>query len=188
MTLLPALGLMVLYWLFKRKPIDWKLLIFGLGLPALVVLSFQYILTYVNGSPGAKIVFMPLAVARTLSSYIAIKFFLSILFPLVISCVLLKRALRDQEMILAWLGFAVGAAQYFLLAELPGLAHANFVWGAQISLFVLFAVTARFLLKQNYQVKKLVNPRALLAYLVYLPHIIAGVSYYIFCYVTPHYG
>jgi hypothetical protein len=187
-TLLPAVGLMTLYYLARSKPVNWMLLIFGLGLPALVVLSGQYTLAYLNGETGSRIIFAPLAVARALSGYIGIKFVLSILFPLVISIAFFKKVRQDDEMILAWLAFAVGTAQYFLLAELPGLEHANFLWGTQVCLFVLFAATGRFLLKQDFSLKPMANPRFWVQFLAYLPHILAGIAYYIFCYITPHYG
>ncbi|RPJ40397.1 MAG: hypothetical protein EHM21_14740 [Chloroflexi bacterium] len=187
-TLLPAVGLLTLYHIARRSPVNWKMLIFGLALPGFIVLGAQYYLAYAQGGSGGKIIFAPLAVAHTLSSYTGIKFFLSILFPLVITIVFFQKIRRDEEMILAWLAFAVGAAQYFLLAELPGLEHANFLWGAQICLFLLFAVTGRFVLKQDFSPAPLWNPKAWICYLAYLPHILAGIAYYIFAYVTPHYG
>lgn len=188
-TLLPALGLMALYWLFKRRPIDWYLAIFGFGLPAVLILGAQFLVTYIRGEPDGGIALMPFRAAQMLSGFIAIKFFMSIFFPLVISLVFFRQVRRDATMGLAWLGFAAGALQYFLLIELGSrFTHANFLWGAQITLFVLFAVTIRFLLQQEFSLEHFSKPSRWLAYAVYLPHILSGIAYYIFCYVTPHYG
>ncbi len=186
-TLLPALGVLVLAWLIRRKSIDWWLLILGIGIPAAVVLGIQYYITYV-GDPGSKIVFMPLAAASSLSGFLGIKFLMSIFFPLAISLIMLRWAFREPEMILAWLGFAIAAAQWFLLAESIRLTHGNFQWGAQINLFLLFAATIRFMMKQKYDLKRLTRPQDWFQYAVYLPHIVSGVAYYLFCFTTVHYG
>ena len=124
-----------------------------------------------------------------LSGYIPQKFFMSIFFPLVVTAFYFRWAKQDNEMILAWLSFGMGALQYFLLIELGSrYTHANFLWGAQITLFMLFVVSIRFLLKQEYSFQRLANPGTWLQYAVYLPHLASGIAYYIFCYVTPHYG
>lgn len=188
-TLFPAFGLMVLYWLIKRRPIDWWLLIFGLGLPAILLLAPQYVVTYLNGETDGGIAFMPLVAARMMSGYLPVKFLMSILFPTVIAAIFFQRARQDHELTLAWLSFLMGASQFYLLAELGSRAtHGNFLWGAQITLVMLFVVTIRFLLKQEYDFKNLTRPNTWVQYAVYLPHIASGIAYYIFCYMGPHYG
>jgi hypothetical protein len=118
-----------------------------------------------------------------------LKFFMSIFFPLVIALVFWQWARKDQALILAWLGFLMGALQYFLLIEKGSrFTHANFLWGAQITLFMLFVVSIRFLLKHEAVLKQSLQWSSWVPYAVYLPHILSGIAYYIFCYVTPHYG
>lgn len=196
-TMLPALGLMVLYWLYRRRPVHWLLIIAGLGIPAVLLLSPQFIITYVKGEIDGGIAIMPFAAANMLSGYVALKFFMSIFFPLAVTALNFKRALRDPEMALAWLSFAAGAAEFYLFIELGSrFTHANFLWGAQITLFVLFAACGRFLLRLEGEARaetQVRSPRAALRrlwaqYGLYLPHIASGIAYYIFCYVTPHYG
>lgn len=188
-TLLPALGLMVLYLLIQRKPEDWPLLIFGLGVPAVLILGAQFVITYIQGETDGGIAFMPFVVAQNMSRFLPTKFLMSIFFPLTISLLFFKKVIRDPEMILAWLSFLIGSAQFYLLAEKGSrFTHANFLWSAEITLFVLFAVTARFLLKQDFSWKRLTQPGFWLQYALYLPHISSGIAYYIFCYTTPHYG
>lgn len=189
-VLLPALGLMVLYRLVKRQPVDWPLLIFGLGLPAVLVLSGQYLLTYMVGDePEGGILFRPFLVASGMSDYLLLKFLLSVFFPLVIAGLHYRRAVTDRPLVFAWLGFAVGAAQFYLLAENASrMYHGNFLWGAQTGLFILFVVTIRFLLKQEYEFKSLLRREQWIQYAAYLPHILGGIAYYAFCLLTPHYG
>lgn len=188
-TLLPALGLMGLYWLWKRRPIGWWMAILGLGLPSVALLVPQFVITYVRGEVDGGIALMPFSAAQMLSGYLPLKFFMSIFFPLVIAVLFFRRALHDHEMVLAWLSFAAGALQFYLLIELGSrFTHANFLWGAQITLFILFAVSIRFLLKQEISLRELASPAKWAAYAAYLPHVASGVAYWMFCYITPHYG
>lgn len=181
----PVLVLFVLYRQFvQRCPVDWKLLIIGMGLPSVLFLAPQYVITYINGEPDGGIAFMPLAAARMMSGYLPIKFLMSIFFPLIVLALNFKRMIRDRAMMLAWGTFAWGAAQFYLLIELGSrYTHGNFLWSAQISLFILFAATIRYLLENPVE-----RPRTITAYLTYAPHILSGIAYYIFCYTTPHYG
>ena len=182
-TLLPAVGLMGLYWLWKRRPLNWGLAVWGMGLPAVLILAAQFLYTYTYGEPEGGIALRPFLAASMLSAYLPLKFFLSIFFPLVSTALFFQSARKDHTMMLAWLAFAVGALQFYLFVELGSrFTHGNFVWGAQITLFMLFVVTIRFLLKQP-------APQAGWAsYAVYLPHVLCGVAYYLFCYFTPFYG
>ncbi len=188
-TLLPALGLLVLFWLYRRRPVDWRLLILGLGLPAALVLAAQYWYTYASGEADSAIVWMPFAAAGSMSGYLALKFLLSILFPLAVALISFRSVRRDPAMGLAWLSFAAGAAQYYLLAESGSrLQHGNFLWGAQISLFVLFAACTRFLIGQNVGWKHWTRPASLSQSSFYLLHLAAGIAYYIYCLTSPHYS
>ena len=189
-VLLPALGLMVLYRLVKRQSIDWWLLIFGLGLPAVAVLSGQFLMTYMIGDePEGGILFRPFAVASRMSGFLPLKFLLSVFFPLVVTGAFFRRVVNDRPLIFAWLGFAIGAAQFYLLSENASrMYHGNFLWGAQTGLFILFVVTIRFLLKQEYDFKSLLRREQWIQYSAYLPHILGGIAYYAFCLLTPHYG
>lgn len=182
-------GVVLVQTLVRRQPVDWRLLVLGMGLPSVLFLAPQYVITYLQGEPDGGIALMPFAAARMLSGYLPLKFLMSIFFPLVVLLLNFRRVLQDRVLWLAWLVFAWGAAQFYLLIELGSrYTHANFVWGAQITLFVVFAATARFLLGRETVPLRLQAWRALLLYAAYLLHIISGVSYYLFCYLTPHYG
>lgn len=188
-TLLPALGLMGLYWLWKRRPIGWRMAIFGLGLPSVLLLAPQFVITYVRGEADGGIALMPFVAAQMLSGFLPQKFFMSIFFPLMVAVLFFRRMLRDHEMVLAWSAFIIGALQFYLFIEKGSrYTHANFLWGAQITLFILFAVSIRFLLKQEISLRELARPAKWAAYAAYLPHILSGIAYWVFCYTTPHYG
>jgi hypothetical protein len=188
-TLLPALGLIVLYQMIQHKPVDWMLLIFGLGLPAVLFLAPQFVITYISGEPDGGIAFMPFVVAKILSDFLLVKFLLSVFFPLVMLIVHFSSMRRDMAAILSWLSFGMGAAQFYLLAEKGSrFEHGNFLWSAQISLFILFVVTIRHLLKQGYAIKTLTMPRTWIPYMAYLPHLLSGIAYYIYCFTSYSYG
>jgi hypothetical protein len=181
-ALLPALGVFVLYRFAKKQSINWKLLIFGLGIPAVLCLAPQFIITYISGEPHDGIAFIPFAAASVMAGFHPAKYILSAFFPLVMLAANFNSMKRSPEVLLAWLAFAAGLMQFFLFAETGSrFEHGNFLWGAQISLFVLFAVTIRHLLKEKTTVKSLLRPAGWAPYLVYLPHIISGIAYYLYC-------
>ncbi len=181
----PVLVLFVLYRQFvQRCPVDWKLLVIGMGLPSVLFLAPQFVITYISGEPDGGIALMPLVAASMMSEHLGIKFLLSIVFPLAVLALNFRAMLRDRAMLLAWATFAWGASQFYLLIELGSrYTHGNFLWSAQIALFILFAATIRFLLEHPVE-----RPRTLAGYLAYVQHVIAGIIYYIYCYTTPHYG
>jgi hypothetical protein len=147
--ILPALAVVAVKRAAFRSQIDWRLLILGFALPALATLAFQYYWTFSDSQipgtiPGAKhIVFAPLAVMKRYSSWLAVKLLLSLLFPLSVLAINLRRAREDSALMLAWVLFAVGAGIGYLLAESgPRMIHGNMLWSAQIAIFILFVQSA----------------------------------------------
>lgn len=146
LAFLPALALFAGVWrLGLRRSVDTRLLGLGIALPCLSVLAWQYLTTYAGAAPpelASRIALAPLAVVRALSpSGLAWKFALSILFP---ACVyaLLPGARRDAALNLAWLTFGAGALLAYGFAEAgPRRMDGNFLWSAQIGLFVLFVAS-----------------------------------------------
>jgi hypothetical protein len=57
----------------------------------------------------------------------------------------------------------------------------NFIWGGQITLFILFVVSAAFFLRQIYEPGKgfRLNRAAVLCIAIWLLHIASGVLWYI---------
>ncbi len=183
LCILPALALLA--WL-RKTPVDWRMLLAGFAVPACLVLAVQGFVTY---SDGGSVIFQPFSVEAEYSAYLPVKFFLSILFPLCLAVFYLPEMRRQPEMLLAWAAFAAGALQMYLLAENGSrLEHGNFRWSAQIGLFLLFAATARFALRCTPGFGKERLKQRLLVGLAYLPHVTAGVIYYVHAITSKGYG
>ncbi len=183
--LLPAAGIFFIKQAVSHQKIDLPFLFFSIALPAMLVLSYQFLLTY--GSNENAIIFSPLTVMRNFSGWLLAKFILSIWFPLLASALYFNELLASIPMLIAWLTFTFGALYSYLLAE-DGLRifHGNFVWSGEISLFVLFAVTTFFFFKQqrsNYPPQKWQT----VFWIGFLPHIVCGVIYFIYCLMNNFY-
>lgn len=149
MALLPAVGLLALA---RGRRTDWRLVMLGLALPALLLLLGQYLFYYRLGTTGQTVTWAPLMVIGLYSSTTALtlawKLIASILFPLAVVAAF-PAVWREGRVRLAWLTFAAGAAWGYLFAEAGGQADAgNFLWSGQLAAFVLFAVCAVSLLTQ----------------------------------------
>jgi hypothetical protein len=151
--LFPALIIVAIYAYIRRKPIRWSLLIGGFIVPAGLVLGLQAI----TFRSTAGFMFAPLAVMNSLTRInpdapngLGFKFLMSILFPLVVYILYSKSAIKTAYLNLAWLTFGFGAAYMYLLAEGGDrVSHANFVWSANSTLFVLFAASVIFVIQQS---------------------------------------
>ncbi|HMB21889.1 MAG TPA: hypothetical protein VKP08_03605 [Anaerolineales bacterium] len=142
--LLPALTIFSIYRIAKHEHLNYKGLIFGLGLPMVAVLAWQFALTYRAEDAGA-VAFLPFVVMGEFSQYLEWKFLLSILFPLALLVLYFKAIIQDVRMIVAWLAFLGGLVFTYLFAESgPRLLHGNFGWSGEITLLLLFAVSTLF--------------------------------------------
>jgi hypothetical protein len=189
MVILPGLALLTLWLMWKRRPLDWRMLVWGHSVPAVLALVFAAVLIYfVPDADKAGITLAPFAVEAGFSGYLALKFLLSILFPLGAALLALRSIIRDDEMLLAWAAFFAGLLQNYLLAETgERFFHGNFRWSAQIALFILFAATVRFLARRV-AAGELGTWQRRLLYALYLLHLAGGVAYYVYAFVQPHYG
>jgi hypothetical protein len=186
LCVLPALALLAVARLLRKIPVDWRMVLGGFVVPACLVLAVQGIVTY---SDGGSIIFQPFTVEAGYSGYLPVKFLLSIIFPLCAAIIYAPKIARQPEMLLAWAAFAAGVLQLYLLAESGGrLEHGNFRWGAQIGLFLLFAATARLHLKSTARIGKERFKQCLFVGIAYLPHVIAGVVYYVHVITSKGYG
>lgn len=178
------------------KNVNWKLLCLGVVIPSLIVLSFQYYITYTSaqifGSSQEEsgIILAPFEVMKLRSSWLVPKFFLSIAFPLAVFFTHTRTSLRNNRVIVAWLGFIFGALYTYFLAESgPQLGSMNFIWSGQITLFILFIVSVLFLFEQreNAGYGKLFgfNPRAVFCLTMFFLHIICGLLFYAINFYAP---
>jgi len=181
LCILPALGLMAVICLIRKRPIDWRLLIAGFLAPSALILLVQLVLTYyLPGNDASSIIFDPLGVMSGYSGYLLPKFFLSILFPLVVLLFNFRGVLRNNTLILAWVGFLAGVLQMYFLAESGSrFLDGNFLWGAQIMSFILFVASARFLWTEKLATEKFSTREKTVVLVIYAAHFLAGIAYYV---------
>lgn len=162
LCLLPLIALWCGYRYWHRQPMPWRLMLFGIGLPALALLAWQYYHRYIFDVFGVSmsIVVAPLAtlIAHSANEGLAAwtllpKFFLSILFPLIIYLCYRQKANASRPLVLAWALFGIGVFFSYTFAEYERATSqfylaGDFLWCAQITLLVLFIVSARFWLEQ----------------------------------------
>ncbi|SDL41589.1 hypothetical protein SAMN04488242_1496 [Tessaracoccus oleiagri] len=124
------------------------------GIVAAAILVTQYVLTY--SGPGLQMlgqsvsnVFDPFAVWELWSTAFGVRPFVtvptSLITPLVLSLLVWRGKGYRLPLVLAWLAVVVGLLQFTLFAEALAdgtiLFHGNWIWGAQISMAILFCLT-----------------------------------------------
>jgi hypothetical protein len=151
--LMPAVVILGALRSKDHEAVDWKAITLGLLVPGAVILLLQYYLSYSGFGPQGTyqdaIVFAPLRFFREHNvTYLPAKLALSVAFPAAVYSLYWKRARRDLPLNFALLLFAFGAGYGVLLAEAQRSRHGNFVWGAYITLFILYLFSATFLVRQ----------------------------------------
>ncbi|MDP2965949.1 MAG: hypothetical protein Q8N39_07955 [Pelolinea sp.] len=177
--LLPAAGIYFLVNLIRQKVFDWRTILFCIFIPSISVLAREYLGTYTAGD--ISVIFNPFVVMKNSSDFLLIKFLLSIWFPFIVLITYWKKALEFFAIRLAWLTFFFGASYTYLLAEGGWrIFHGNFTWSGEISLFILFVVSALFFFEQM-KIKPLTKKWILVFIVCFLPHFISGLIYYGYC-------
>jgi hypothetical protein len=164
-AILPAAALVMAYSFVRAFRTNRALLIGSFVLPAVLVLGWQYLHLYgsapqpgsyeamVYGTAQPKLTFSPFELYLVWWKMpwiqLILEFLLSIAFPAAVYLAYWPASRRSFALNLAWLAFGAGAGIAYLFIEVPMQANANVVWGAQVTLFVLFAASAGFLLRQN---------------------------------------
>lgn len=181
--IVPALGIMTLYYLAQKKPVDFRGLLFGLLVPMLGMLVWQFVITYITDE-SAGIAFIPFGVMKAYSKYLVPKLIVSILFPLSVTVLYIKRALFDVRMILSWLIFLFGAFFTYFFAETGQRFYdGNFGWSGEIALVVLFITSTLFYL----ETPKVYRNSDIMLKIVWASHVLFGVAYYFYCLFTTTY-
>ena len=190
LSVIPAVIILAVLYLLKKKKFDMRMLIGGLVIPGGLILAAQSVIVlYFSGTNTEGIVIQPIAVETAFSHYLLAKFFLSILFPIFILTLNFRSAIKNPSMQLAWLTFMAGATQmYFLAEEGNNFYHGNFRWSAQIALFLLFIASLRFFFQKVFIIRKLSSKKDILPIFIYLLNIAFGILYYVHCMTSPHYG
>lgn len=181
-SLLPALGLFVIYCFFRKQFVNWRLLILGLALPAMVVIGIQTWMLRDSSVGGGAIAAAPFALfdAWNANDRLPLKFGMSVVFPLVVYILYFPKARRDPSLNLGWLTFAFGAFQTYFLVESERVSDGNFIWSGQITVFVLFVVSAAFFLRQIYEPGKgfTFSRAAVICIVIWALHVASGVLWY----------
>ena len=147
MCLLPAALFLAAFrqW-FIGRCVRWGYLFVGLILPAILALGWQSWI-YARYTGGAHAVFSPLATMSAMSRHLGPKLLLSILFPVVCYIAWWKQAKFSTRLNLAWLAFFVGLMFTYFVSETKRTRHGNFLWSAQLALFVLFVESTLFVIE-----------------------------------------
>lgn len=189
-ALLPALMLYAGYRFFRNQTVHWRLLIVGFVLPLVFILGAQYVF-YFDGlrnqtgvvEEANGIIFLPFSYVTKYNSVwlVPIRFLLSILFPLCVTCVYRQQAAKSNLLKIAWLAFVASALYaYFLSESGTRMRSGNFMWGAQVGLLLLFFASVVFLIQQN-PLQRLANgliamsPGFIVCITVFSLHLISGV-------------
>jgi len=167
--IIPALGLVVIYKLWKKDYIDWILLLLGILLPSAIVLGWQYSISFGSGWENidrvldqikivpTRIAFVPFGqfVKWGVPLYLLLpKLLLSVLFPLTVYITFWKKSQKDLIFNLGWLLFLFGCLSTYLFVEIRltgkgGITQSgNFGWSGLIGLYILFISASLFWLKQ----------------------------------------
>jgi len=151
--LMPAVVILGALRSKDHEAVDWKAITFGLLAPGAVILLLEYYLSYSGFGPQGvyrnAVMFAPLRFFREHNvSYLPAKLALSVAFPAAVYSLYWKCARRDLPLNFALLLFLFGAGYGVLLAEAQRSRHGNFLWGAYITLFVLYLFSATFLVRQ----------------------------------------
>lgn len=148
----PAILVCSAYKYFRKEPFSQSGVLCGILIPMLAVLIWQHHRTYAGAGDSRdysdSIVFAPLAVMRIHTSGLAIKYLLSIMFPLSVLALYGKRAWADEGLKFSLLAFILGTTYTYALGEKLHLAAGNFLWSAYMTLFLVYFFTVVFLVKQ----------------------------------------
>lgn len=188
-VIVPALIIAVGYRHVNRT-LDRSFLIVAIAIlfPSLCILAGQYWIAYsAQQLPGvyegkSSIIFAPVKVMSYYSSWLTVKFVVSIAFPLSVAIAYIRQTVSDGRLCFAWLAFVIGTAYTYLLAESgPRMYQGNFVWSGQISLFLLFVASLGFLCEQVRLTKlneSFNRGRFAVCALIFVMHVISGLGFY----------
>jgi hypothetical protein len=185
LSILPVVVLFILWKKYSKEAWNKKLILIGFLIPGIAILAAQYLFTYLQRDASGGITFAPFAVESMMSSNLVWKFLLSILFPIVYLVSIGKKGIQTTESQVSWLAFLLGIIQMYFIAESGNrMDDGNFRWSAQITLFALFVTLIRFLWQQPKWSWREIVPLTF----GYLPHVAAGIVYYIHCLSAKSYG
>jgi len=188
LAFLPAIGVISILQLLRKKPIDFGQIFLGFMLPGVLVLAAQWLIMYTNEAPDNQIVWAPFLVESAFSNHLLPKFLLSVLFILQGIIVFRKELLIDQSLLLGLVMFLVGIFQNYLFAE-DGreLLSGNFRWSGQIVTLLFVIIILRKSLRSKLENTSLAFWGPMSGLVTYLAHLGGGLAYYLYCLTSVHY-
>jgi len=185
LSMLPALGLLTLVKIRNIRHWNWGLLT-AFMLPSLFSLAYQY--WFMSQLPEiSSFIFAPFLAALhyvengfTLIAFIL----LSIALPLTLTIFDLKETIRRVDFQLVWLNFMVALLTFLLFAEIPYISMLNFSWGVMMAVFLLFAVSVNYLVRDYHRLAIQVWKTNIMFGLLAL-HLVSGVIYTIITIINP---
>jgi hypothetical protein len=152
-ALLPALVIFGGFQTYRKQPVHWRLILFSIIVPAIIILGGQYLLQFLGMQntwlDSGQVQFRPfLILSNRLVQFPAARFILSILFPLSILVLHYPQARRNAPLKLSWLIFGIAAVYSYCLVESKRIDDGNFIWSGHITVAVLFVVSMGFWLRQ----------------------------------------
>jgi hypothetical protein len=184
LIMIPVTSMFAVWSIFRKDVRMFNFIFFGSLLPAVLILFWQYQFTYASHNTvmgESHIIFKPFFVYLDRSQDIGLKFVLSILFPLGALIVCWKQAVRDRYFLAGLMVFVFGAIQSYLFAESgPRIYDGNFLWSAQIGLFLWFIVSMRLALKHFFLDPRFVrwSPGLVTLSILLLLHVVSGLIWY----------
>ena len=198
LVLIPGCCLFAAWRLLMRQNVDFPLLIFGICLPAILLLGLLYLLVYFDFDDGSSIAigFLTFMKSYIPTWRIPIQLMLSLVFPLGVYICFWNEAREHTYLNMSWLNFAIGAAIALLLYEEgPRIYHGNFVWSGYSAVFVLMFASILFFVERvrsriasgeavNHRLFGLrFTGRDAVVILLFGLHVVSGIAYY-YRYIT----
>lgn len=183
-TLIPAVGILLILNIKKFREINWVFLIGALGIPTFIVLLSQLVINYV-GDRGDRIIIAPLKEilhhVHTIPMMLLL-IIMSLIFPLLFSILNWKKIKNELVFQLAWINFIIALFYGLFFAEEINFGVNNFWNSPMIAIFVLFFVTIKYWgtdLVITFQQKKKMAAGQLLTTMFLSLHFICGIIYYV---------
>lgn len=160
---------------------SWKVAARNIALvavPAGIVLTLQFLMTY-NGSGGGQgLRFAPFLVYGGAYDVLA-KLPASLFFPAVVAAVICRQRIRSSELLFAWFLYVVGMAISVCVVESgPRMMDGNFAWTGQTVTFLLYVESTIALMGVSWQ-------RAWPAWGAFGLHVLFGIVWYLAAFFFP---
>lgn len=186
-VLLPALGLVLLYRLFRRRFKNLKNTFFlcCCFIPTGLLLLYQYFGVFAGTNSQGEEAGIGLEAGKAWHVYsdnIPLSLVMALAFPAAMFLLNLPRLKKNGELRLAWQIWLVGFFSFLLLYEKGfRFSHMNFSWGYMHGLFFVFAVSVLQLLQDLSECgKKLFRLKVVPELALFFYHLVCGVIFFVY--------